>query len=126
MSTFGEHIRERRLGLGLSLRAFCLKYDEDPSNWSKIERGVNRPPAGSERKLMIGRHLEYADDSPEMRELFTMASVERGNIPAEILDDKPLMKKLPLIFRMLQEDPDEAELMRLVDIIREAHTPDEE
>ena len=37
---FGEHIKARRLEMGLSLRAFCLKNNEDPSNWSKLERGL--------------------------------------------------------------------------------------
>jgi len=119
---FGEHIKARRLELGLSLRAFCLKHGEDPSNWSKLERGLLPAPDKYERLLQIGEYLEYEADSPEMREFFDLASVSKGKIPQDIQNNAALMEKLPLVFRTLRDTPTEEELMRLADIIREAHS----
>ena len=123
---FGEHIKARRLELGLSLRAFCLKYGEDPSNWSKLERGLLPAPDKYERLLQIGEYLGYDDDSPEMREFFDLASVSKGRIPEDIQSDAALMEKLPLVFRTLRDTPTEEELMRLADLIRGAHSPNAE
>lgn len=119
---FGEHIRERRLGMGLSLRAFCQKHNEDPSNRSKLERGILAPPDSYERILKIGLHLDYEEDSPEMRDLFDLAAVDRGRIPQDIQNDAEAMEKLPLVFRTLRGTPTEEELMRLADIVRETHS----
>ena len=122
---FGKHVKGRRLELGLSLRAFCMKYGEDPSNWSKLERGVNPPPQSFERLLEISEYLEYADNIPERQKLFDLAKIDRGQIPQDILDNAALMEKMPLVFRTLRETPTEGDLLRLADMIREAHTPDE-
>ena len=89
---FGEHIKERRLGMGLSLRAFCLKHDEDPSNWSKLERGVLPPPKSYERLLQIAQYLGYEEDTPKMQEFFDLAHISQGSIPPDIAvspDDNP-------------------------------------
>lgn len=121
---FGAHIKARRLEMGLSLRAFCMRHDEDPSNWSRIERGLAPPPESYARILQIGQYLGYAEDSPAMADLFDLASLGRGAIPPDIREDKALMAKLPLVFRTLRDGPTESELMRLADLIREAQTPD--
>ena len=121
---FGAHIKERRLDMGLSLRTFCLMHGEDPSNWSKIERGMSPPPEKFERILQVGRYLGYAEDSQEMRAFFDLADMDRGTIPEDIKGDPALMAKLPLVFRTLRGAPSEDELMRLADMVREAHTPD--
>lgn len=120
---FGEHIKQKRLGMDLSLRAFCLKHGEDPSNWSKMERGMIPPPESFDRLLKIGRYFGYEDDSPAMRDLFDLASIDQGRFPQDIQNDTAFMEKLPLVFRTLRGNPDEEELMKLADIIREAHTP---
>ncbi len=121
---FGEHIKAKRLDMGLSLRAFCLQHHEDPSNWSKLERGILMPPESYERILQIGLQLGYKEDGQEMRDLFDLADMDRGSIPQDIQNDAEAMKKLPLVFRTLRGEPTEAELMRLADIVREAHAPD--
>ena len=121
--TFGEHIKTKRLEMSLSLRAFCLKHEEDPSNWSKLERGILPPPDSYERVFQIAGYLGYAEDTPEMAAFFDLASIGRGSIPKDIQNDAALMEKLPLVFRTLRDTPTETELMRLADIVRDAHTP---
>ena len=121
---FGEHIKARRLSKGLSLRAFCAKHQEDPSNWSKLERGLLPPPNSYERIFKIGQYLGYAECSEEMNNFFDLAHISRGHIPKDIQDDAELMAKLPLVFRTLRDTPTEADLMRLADTIRSANRPD--
>ena len=121
---FGEMLKARRLELGLSLRAFCQKYGEDPSNWSKLERGLAHPPTQFEHLNRIRKHLRYGEDSHEARELFEIASIGRGEIPDSVLANEKLMEKLPLVFRTISERPSEEDLMRLADIVRDVHTPD--
>ena len=121
--SFGEHVKARRLELGVSLRAFCAQNDEDPSNWSKLERGLLAPPDQYERLLAIGTFLGYDQNSPNMEELFELASLGRGEIPKDILADPALMEKLPLVFRTLREAPSESELLHLADLVRGAHSP---
>src|SRR4030042_4730552 len=41
---FGTFIKNKRIEKGLTLREFCRKAKLDPSNWSKIERGIFPPP----------------------------------------------------------------------------------
>ncbi len=121
---FGEHIKKRRLDMGMSLRAFCMEYSEDPSNWSKMERGVNPPPKSYERLLQIAQHLGYEENGKGMEGFFDLAHISHGSIPPDISEDAVLMEKLPLLFRTLRGKTTDGELMQLVDLVREAHTPD--
>ncbi len=48
----GELIKRRRLSLGYSLRAFCIKHAIDPKYWSDLEHGkisLNRKDDGNLR-----------------------------------------------------------------------------
>ena len=108
---FGAHIKKTRLDMGLSLRAFCLEHGEDPSNWSRLERGMMRPPESLERIAQIGHYLAYEDDSPEMQGFFDLADTDRGTIPADIMSNEDLIEKLPLVFRTLRGAPTKEELM---------------
>ena len=118
---FGEFVRKRRLEMGLSLRAFCMKHSEDPSNWSKMERGILRPPTDYSRLLEIAGYLDFGDSGPEKQKLFDLASAERGQIPDDIMAESDLVANLPVLFRTLRGDvAEEDELMRLADLIRKA------
>jgi transcriptional regulator with XRE-family HTH domain len=101
MSSFGEFVKARRAELGLTLRAFCLKWSIDPSNWSKMERGRLPPPQG-ERLAEYARFLQLAKGSDAWFELFDLAAAEAGRIP-EDLKDSELLEKLPVLFRTLRE-----------------------
>ncbi len=41
---FGVLVKDMRIKKRLTLRKFCQELELDPSNWSKIERGINPPP----------------------------------------------------------------------------------
>lgn len=46
MSEYGQTITDKRIRLGYSLRAFCVKFNYDCGNFSKMERGILRPFTG--------------------------------------------------------------------------------
>ena len=60
--TFGEFVKILRSEQRLGLREFCVRYEHDPSNWSKIERGVIPPPKdlGLQEKLAAQLGLAFA------------------------------------------------------------------
>lgn len=45
---FAEYIKDLRVEKEITLREFCKISGLDPSNWSKIERGIHAPPKSKE------------------------------------------------------------------------------
>jgi len=122
VATFGEFFKEKRLAAGYTLRKFRAENGFDPGNISKMERGII-PPSGS-------RLEEYADclgverGSDEWQKFLDLAAASQGRIPEDILSEEELVSKLPLVFRTLRnERPTEEHLEKLIEIIREAHSP---
>ena len=99
---FGECFKKKRLGLGKTLRQFCLEHDLDPGNISKLERGILPPPASSAKLAHYANCLEIKESTDEWLEFFDIARAEAGRIPEEILANKDLVSKLPLVFRTLK------------------------
>ena len=117
---FGEFFRKRRMALGSTLRKFCLESGLDPGNISRLERGLLSPPQDREKLESYARLLKIEKGSADWYEFFDLAAAETGRIPDEIMQDRELAGKLPLLFRTLRGDkvPDE-KLDQLVRRIRE-------
>jgi len=77
----GEFIRELRLKAGLTLRHFCQLTGFDPSNWSKIERGLLSPPKSKAVLIEIARVLNLTEESEDYKTLFDLAAI--GQIPVD-------------------------------------------
>ena len=121
-ATFGECIHNLRLAAGFSLRAFCVGKNEDPSNWSKMERGVLRPPASDARIREIGQKLGLTSQE-DLDALLDHACADRGAVPDSILSNGALVAKLPFVFRTMRgESPTEDELKDLAETIRQEVT----
>jgi len=117
---FGIHVKEIRLQKGFSLREFCRLLDEDASNWSKIEREKAPPPKDPNRLEKIAKLLGIEVPSKEWDDLFDMASVDAGAIPQYLMDDKEVLKALPVFFRTVGSiKPTVQELKRLIEKVRE-------
>lgn len=122
--TFGAYVKRLRLERGLSLRDFCHRIQADPSNYSKLERGLLNPPT-PERLRDFLQVMELAPESKEARELERLAAIGRGQIPPSILTNQQLAGKLPLFFRTLENGPlTEEKLEEVVGTTREAWTHD--
>lgn len=123
MNAFAEIIKKRRAELRLSLREFCAKANVDPSNWSKIERGLSPPPKTKTILDAIRDVLQFPKDSSEAGALFDAAFIGHGMIPPDIITDKKLSAMLPVFFRTVRGDKHtEAELRNLAEIIRDSET----
>ena len=116
---FSEFIRQERLNKDLSLRNFCKSINEDPSNWSKIERGLMIPPTDKKKLDLIANVLEIDLDSDKYKKMYDLAFIEVGKIPDYITDDKELLLQLPAFFRTIENiKPKKEELFELFENLR--------
>jgi transcriptional regulator with XRE-family HTH domain len=99
---FGEFFKKKRIEIGKTLRQFCIENNLDPGNISKLERGILPPPVTEEKLEHYARCLKIKKGSDDWYEFFDLAHASTGRIPEEILSNKNLLSKLPLVFRTLR------------------------
>jgi transcriptional regulator with XRE-family HTH domain len=99
---FGDYFRKKRLIAGKTLRQFCLNNGLDPGNISKIERGILPPPQSREKLSHYAKCLGIVEGSDEWLEFFDIARIDAGRIPEDLLSDKNIVAKLPLVFRTIK------------------------
>ncbi len=116
---FGQFVKSLRSQQNLGLREFCLKFSHDPSNWSKVERGVLAPPKAQELLEEMATQLGLRKGDKNWFIFFDLASVAQGVIPEDILSDESLVQKLPIFFRTIRgEKPTKEELKALAALLR--------
>jgi transcriptional regulator with XRE-family HTH domain len=91
---FGEFIKELRARQRLGLREFCLEHGHDPSNWSKIERGVLAPPRDEETLRTWAKQLGLKQGTEDWLKFFDYAAVDAGRIPEYVLKDEQLVAQI--------------------------------
>lgn len=105
MSSFGEKLKSLRREKSVSMRELCRLANIDAGNHSRVERGRFLPPADDK----IVSILNILGVEPwEHQEWIDLANTERGEIPADLLTDKELVQKLPILFRSLRRNDSEA------------------
>lgn len=118
MKNFGEYIKELRISKEITLREFCKKTNIDPSNWSKIERGILPPPKSRSVLEELANVLGLDQTSEEFNTLCDLAAL--SHIPKELLTDEKVLELLPIFLRTSRgEKPNDEELDKLVKIIKE-------
>jgi transcriptional regulator with XRE-family HTH domain len=118
MLTFGEFVKQSRLQNKITLREFCRITNIDPSNWSKIERGVLPPPKSKNILSGIAKVLGFEENTENWHTLMDLAAIT--HIPKELLSDQSIVDKLPIFFRTLRgQKPNRAELEELIKLIKE-------
>ena len=122
---FNETIKSLRLQKRLTLRDFCEQVGLDPSNWSKVERGVNPPPGDVG---LLERLADFFDLSGSKKlEFIDAAALQRREIPPDVADNVILQRALPAFFRAARgHELTQEELASLADDIRKLHTRDAE
>jgi transcriptional regulator with XRE-family HTH domain len=116
---YGEFIKERRIGKGITLREFCKAVGLDASNWSKVERGLLSPPQDEGKLKKIAEILDIDLGSAAWSKMKDLASIDAGIIPKDILSDEKVLRSLPIFFRTLRSDkPTSEELDELISMIR--------
>lgn len=124
--SFGELVKQLRIAQKKTLREFCLDSSLDPSNWSKIERGVNAPPRDENTLARWARNLGLVPDTDAWTDFMDQADVARGDIPKDVLSNKKLVEKLPVFFRTVRgAELGDKELDGLIEKIREVNAPDD-
>ena len=121
LKKFGQHLKNVRISKNLSLREVCKKVNYDPSNWSKIERGVIAPPSDKKVLSKWASSLGLKPGSKERQEFIDEAQIAQGIIPHDILAGKNAVNYLPAVFRTLRnEKPTKEEIDRLIELIRKS------
>ena len=118
MNQFGELVKELRLKRGFGLREFCRKFEHDPGNWSKVERGLIYPPEDTKQLEIWAEQLGIEKKSKEWFDFFDFASLTKGKIPDEMLNKKEVLDSLPIFFKTARgQKPTKEELEKLLAII---------
>jgi len=118
MKSFGEFIKSLRIKNEITLREFCRQINVDPSNWSKIERGIQTPPKSKKFLEAIAEILKLKKGEEDYFLLFDLAAL--SFIPNELIEDKTLVEKLPVFFRTLRgKKPSKEELEQLINLLKE-------
>jgi len=99
--TFGEFVRERRTGAGLSVSELAQRIGWDASNWSKVERGELNGPANDR---MLGRIADALGlRGEEWGTLCDLAALSRKRVPSELLAHPELLELVPLLSRVARQ-----------------------
>jgi transcriptional regulator with XRE-family HTH domain len=119
---FGELIKELRISKRLTLRQCCAELGVDPSNWSKMERGVTPPPRDA---ALLERWAGFLSVTGEKRQEFLdLASIARQEIPADVAGDEKVIAALPAFFRAVRGQGLEGDrLKQFIEDVRVLHSP---
>lgn len=118
---FGDYAKDRRIAAGMTLRSFCREAEIDPSNWSKIERGVLAPPDDPD---LLGRIAGLLGlKSSEHTDLADLAAIARGQIPADLKDEE-ILAKMPAFFRAIRgQEYTREDFEKLMSGVKKLHNP---
>ena len=122
-ANFGQMLKSVRIALNKTLRQCANDLDADPSNWSKLERGIT--PAPKDKNVLI-RWAEYLEVSQaEQPQFLDLAALSRQEIPQDIANDARVIAALPAFFRAVRGRELEGDLLKeFIDDLRTVHSPD--
>ena len=123
---FGDYVKNLRIEQKTTLRQFCSDHGLDPSNWSKVERGINQPPKDEESLAKWAKYFGLKPKTEPWERFMDAAKISRGEIPNDILENNDALSLLPALFRTVRgADIGEAEVKKLIEKIKEANKPNE-
>jgi transcriptional regulator with XRE-family HTH domain len=122
--TFGEFFRQKRIGLGLTLRKFCETYQFDPGNISRLERSILSPSLDEEKLAGYAMALKIKRDSEEWVTFFDLAHAAKGRIPGDILKNPQILTMLPAFYRTARgKKLDKNKIKQLIELL---NSPEQE
>jgi transcriptional regulator with XRE-family HTH domain len=125
--SFGTFLRTKRAEQRIGLREMCVKLKYDPSNYSKIERGVSPPPYDEKFYKEVAKILRIKTSSGEYEKMKDLADISKGEIPKDLLEDKNFIPLLPAFFRTFRgEKPTQEEILKLIESIRKSQSCDKD
>lgn len=121
LKKFGSLLYDLRIKKELTLREMCRRVNYDPSNFSKIERGIMSPPADKKILSLWAKVLGLKSDTKEFDNFIYNANVAQGIIPSEIMEEKELVANLPAFFRTLKnKKPTKDDMDKIIRFIKNA------
>ena len=117
---FGELLKDLRIKKRLTLRRIYYLVDYDPSNWSKIERGIISPPSNEKILKKWAKTLGLRSGA-KIQEFIDEAIMAQGIIPRDILSREDVVEYLPAFFRTLRnKKPTKKEINQLIELIKDS------
>lgn len=119
-NNFGEFFRKKRIGLGLTLRSFCERYNYDPGNISRLERNIISPSIDMKKFEGYASALKIQRDSEEWTTFFDLAHATKGKIPEDIMKDPKIISILPAFYRTVRgEKMDKKKIKQLIELLND-------
>ena len=117
---FCDVLHEKRVACRLTLREFCRRAEEDPANFSRIERGLRTPPSDE----VLSRYAKALGlDGEEARDFVTLGVISRRELPKDIPLEK-LVDKLPAMLRAIDgEKTTDEQLSNAIDMTEKVFRP---
>jgi transcriptional regulator with XRE-family HTH domain len=118
-ASFGGYLKELRIKQRLSLRDVCSATGYDPSNWSKIERGLLAPPSDDGVLQVWAKVLKLKKGTAEYTTFLDKAALAKGQLPKDILENETILSHMPAFFRTVRgEKPSKEDLDQIIDILK--------
>ena len=120
---FGAQLKDLRIAQGLTLRECSDQLGVDPSNWSKLERGINPAPKNI---TVLEAWADFFHLTGEAKQtFFDAAALSRHELPADLASDERVLAALPAFFRAARgSELDETSLKQFVADVRALHSSD--
>lgn len=119
LKKFGALLGKLRAENNLSIREVCKLVGYDPSNWSKIERGLISPPSDEKVLKVWAKELNVKKEN--IQGFMDNAQIAQGIIPDDILDRKEMLELMPAFFRTVRnKKPSKEEIDSLISLIKSA------
>lgn len=101
--SFGEFFKGLRLDNKMTLRGFCSKNGFDPSNVSKIERGIWPPPEADEDRMKYAKALALKKGTSNWDRFMDLAVAGTRTFKVRNVTDEEVLQKLPVLFRSVDK-----------------------
>lgn len=122
---FGELLKNTRIANRLTLRQCSAELGIDPSNWSKMERGIH--PAPKDPGVLEHWASFFNLEADGRQVFFDAAALSRRELPSDLVSDGRLLQALPAFFRAVRSNEmDQAKMDQFIQDLRAIHTPDKE
>jgi transcriptional regulator with XRE-family HTH domain len=119
---FGDYVKHLRLEQKTTLRQFCSDHQLDPSNWSKVERGILPAPKDIQTLELWAKYFGLRQKTEEWIRFMDGARISRGEIPQDLLKNQATLSLLPVFFSAFRGTAiDVGEVEKLIEKIREAN-----
>ena len=100
----GKLIKQKREAAGISLRRFALLISVDPSNWSKVERGVLPFSMSKSKTALIAKVLGIKKAGKEMLDFMDSLAISQNRIPDDIVKEQTMPYSIKQKFKEIREE----------------------